>query len=329
MDKRARVKNAMDKKPVDHVPVGFWIHFFDKGTVGEPNIQAHREYYSAVDFDFVKVMNDGYFGFPFAKKIERASQLYEIEPIGKDHAWVRALVERVKALVDAYAKDMCVIATVFNPFSTMKCGFADNLPDCDKYIMRFVEEDAMAVKHGLDVVAQACCLLTELFVKEAGCDGIFYSVQNGEVTRFSEAEYRELVMPNEAYVLERINRFSDYNILHCCGFDGVQNHIGLWAEYPSKCVNWATAAENLSLANGRVRFGGRSVLGGFDTFFGDKIEDQRGILYRGTQEEVQDYARNLILGSGKLGLMLGGDCTVDSRIDKSRLQWVVDAARSI
>ena len=29
MDKRTRVFNAMDKKPVDHVPVGFWYHFDD------------------------------------------------------------------------------------------------------------------------------------------------------------------------------------------------------------------------------------------------------------------------------------------------------------
>ena len=27
MDKRTRVLNAMNKQPVDHVPVGMWYHF--------------------------------------------------------------------------------------------------------------------------------------------------------------------------------------------------------------------------------------------------------------------------------------------------------------
>ena len=35
MDKRTRVFNALDKKPVDHVPVGFWYHFAGEQAVGE------------------------------------------------------------------------------------------------------------------------------------------------------------------------------------------------------------------------------------------------------------------------------------------------------
>lgn len=30
MDKRTRVLNAMNKKEVDHVPVGFWFHLREK-----------------------------------------------------------------------------------------------------------------------------------------------------------------------------------------------------------------------------------------------------------------------------------------------------------
>ena len=35
MDKRTRVFAAMDKQPVDHVPVGFWYHFAGEQAVGE------------------------------------------------------------------------------------------------------------------------------------------------------------------------------------------------------------------------------------------------------------------------------------------------------
>ena len=53
------------------------------------------------------------------------------------------------------------------------------------------------------------------------------------------------------------------------------------------------------------------------------------MLYPGTKEELQDYTRNLILNYGKTGLMLGGDCTVDAKIDRERLRWVAEAARSL
>ena len=40
MDKRTRVFAAMDKQPVDHVPVGFWYHFAGEQAVGEGCVAA-------------------------------------------------------------------------------------------------------------------------------------------------------------------------------------------------------------------------------------------------------------------------------------------------
>lgn len=37
----------------------------------------------------------------------------------------------------------------------------------------------------------------------------------------------------------------------------------------------------------------------------------------------------MILNHGKIGLMLGGDCTIDAKLDWERIRWVVEAARSI
>ena len=41
MNKRERVLNAMNCKPVDHVPVGLWFHFKGEEAKGENCIQAH------------------------------------------------------------------------------------------------------------------------------------------------------------------------------------------------------------------------------------------------------------------------------------------------
>ena len=46
MNKRERVINAMNCRPVDRPPVGFWFHFpADKGK-GQPCIDAHLDYYN-------------------------------------------------------------------------------------------------------------------------------------------------------------------------------------------------------------------------------------------------------------------------------------------
>ena len=45
MDKRTRVLNAMNKKEVDHVPVGIWFHFSGEESEGDSCVQAHLNYY--------------------------------------------------------------------------------------------------------------------------------------------------------------------------------------------------------------------------------------------------------------------------------------------
>ena len=44
---------------------------------------------------------------------------------------------------------------------------------------------------------------------------------------------------------------------------------------------------------------------------------------------MRAFTRETILKYGKLGLMLGGDCTIASFIDYERLRWVVEAARQV
>ena len=179
----------------------------------------------------------------------------------------------------------------------------------------------------LDAIGQTNALLSELLIAEAGCDGIYYCVQSGEYDRFQPGEYEKTVRPSDLYVLEHANRFSENNILHMCGWAGARNRLELWKDYPAKVMNWAVFVEGMSLEEGRFFFGGKTVLGGFETHWDGKV--QQGVLYHGTKQELQDYTRNLILNYGKKGLMLGGDCTVDAKIDRERLRWVAEAARSL
>ncbi len=325
MDKRTRVLNALNKKPVDHVPVGFWHHFSGEEELGQANVDAQLKYYRETDLDFVKVMSDGYLVYPIEKdSLKTAEDLWKLRPLGPEHPYITEQLWRAKAMVDAIGQERCVFYNLFCPLTAIKFCMDDET------LMRFAKEETLAFMHLLDVVAQDQAYLGEKLITEAGCDGIYYCVQHAEKERFSMEEYRRIVAPGELYVLERINRFSDNNILHCCAFWGFSNQMELWQNYPAKCVNWATHVEMVGLNEGRHFFGNRCILGGFDTHWDfDDPSQTRGILYEGSKEQLQAHTRNLILETGKLGLMLGGDCTYSEMTDTTRIRWIVEAARSL
>ena len=324
MDKRTRVLNALNKKPVDHVPVGFWFHYADEEMCGETCVQAHLRYYRETDLDFLKIMSDGYFNYPIPETIQNADDWWTLEPLGKDHPFIREQVWRAKRLVDEIGGERCVFYNVFAPFSSLRFGYPD------EKVMEHLRENKLAVMHALDVIAQDNAALCQLLIEEAGCDGVYYCVQGGECDRLTVEEYREMIAPSDLYVLEHANRFSDNNILHCCGWAGSKNNLELWKDYPAKCVNWAVFVENLPLPDGRFFFGDKAVLGGFETLHLDETMTRyQGLLYTGTKEEIQDYTRELIRTFGKRGLMLGGDCTIGANLDHERVRWVIEAAREI
>lgn len=315
MNKRERVLAAMNLQPVDRPPVGFWFHFQAEQGVGEACVQAHLDYYNHIDVDMVKIMCDSYFDYPnpVAKAVKEPKDWYAMKPLGKDSPFIREQVERARAVKAGLKDDMVVIYNVFAPFSLIRFGVGDDL------VMDHLRREPEAIAYALDVIAEDCCTLSELLVTDAGIDGIYYCVQGGEKNRFTPEEYRRLITPTDKRVLEHANKFSDTNVLHCCGWAGIPNNLEIWQDYPAKAVNWACFVENMNLVEGMKFFGGRCVLGGFDN-------RPQGVLYSGTREEVEAETARLIQRAGKTGVILGADCTLPATVDVNRFSWVVEAA---
>lgn len=322
MDKRTRVFNAIDKKPVDHVPVGFWYHFDGDQAVGEGCVQAHVDYVRDCGLDMVKVMCDGYFEYPVPDTIREAADWWKLEPLGREHPFITGQLERARRIVEEAGGEMPVFYNVFAPFASIRFGGGE------ERVMEDIRRDKLAVMHALDVIAQDNALLAELLIREAGCDGVYYCVQAGEADRFTCEEYAEMIRPSDLYVLERANRFSTHNIMHCCSWSGTPNRMALWKDYPVACVNWGVYVEQMSLAEGRIFFGDKACLGGFESLHREGM-NHKGLLHNGTEEEIRAFTRETILTFGKRGLLLGADCTVNSAIEHERIRWVVEAARSI
>lgn len=314
MNKRQRVLAAMNNQPVDRPPVGFWFHFQKEDSLGQPCIDAHLRYYNNVSVDIAKLMCDGYFDYPnpVAKAAVQPENWYAMKPLGPDSNFIRGQVERAKAVKAGLTSDCVVLYNVFAPFSSLRFGTSDAL------IMRHLSENPDAVMFALDVAAQDNALLCEKLLTEAGVDGVYYCLQGGEKDRFTVEEYKRLIAPSDLKVIDRANKFSDMNVLHCCGWAGIPNNLENWRDYPAKAVNWACFIEDMNLAQGKEFFGGRCVLGGFDN-------RPTGLLLTADKAAIQEYARNLVKESGRTGIMLGADCTLPATVNVERIQWVVDA----
>lgn len=319
MDKRERVLACMNHLTVDRPPVGFWFHFSDEQKMGAACVQAHLDYYNHVDVDLAKIMCDGYFDYPnpLAQSMQKASDWYHLKPLGKNHPFLREQVDRAKAVKDGLKDDMCVFYNVFAPFSSIRYGTSDEL------VMAHLREDPQAVAYALGIIAEDNSTLCELLMTEAGCDGIYYCVQGGEKDRMTGETYRAYVTPSDKAVLSHANKFSPYNILHCCGWAGIPNRLENWQDYPAKVINWAVFIEEMDLVRGRAFFGGKTVLGGCDN-------RKTGVLYTGSKAEVQSFVRKLVSSFDQdTGYMIGADCTLPADIDKKRIQWVIEAVNSL
>lgn len=322
MNKKERVIAAFHNRPVDHVPGCFWRHYSPELERGEDIVEAHLKFYKDTDVDLLKISSDGYFGWPepTLKNLKDARELYAMTSIGKDSSFIREQVERAKAIVLRLHGECCTLYTLFCPLSIFRLQVG-----WDK-MMKCMREDPQAVMYACDVIANDEIELIRALIQEADVDGIFYSVQNAEVTRFTVDEYKKWVEPSDRKVLDFTNSISHMNVLHCCGWDADEahtyNHMESWKDYPSAVVSWAAFVDHKDVAEIREFFDGRPAWGGFDN-------RTCGLLYNGNEEDIKKETLRLIKMGTKTGYMLGPDCSLPNDIDPKRIRWIIEAARSV
>lgn len=331
MSKKQIVFDAFNNKKVERVPVGFWFHFvegeeFNQGLEREEivrkNIEGHRAFYEEFQPDFIKLMSDGFFQYPNDVLIKAGTtqELKQIKPLGKGHPWIEKQVQLVRALTEIFGDDVATFYNVFSPatfFKILLTNSGTNLTISD-----YFKEDKAALKYALDVISEDLANLAARVIEEGKADGIYLSVQNVQDSDFTAEVYFEIIAPSERYVLQGANKVSDNNILHICGYEGARNDLTIYKDYDAKAINWAVNVEQVSLLEGKKLFGDRAVIGGFDN-------TAKGLLYRGSKEEIEEFTEQLLQDAGTTGVILGADCTVPSDIELKRLEWVREKAAEL
>lgn len=330
---RETVLKALHNETVDQVPTSFWRHFADNEftnaatnpSVLTTNLTGHRSYYQAVDVDFAKTMLDGYFPYPFhgVKDPKDMSDLHNLRPIADDDPWLTgqvALANQQKEI----AGERPTFVTMFSPLFLLKWALIEHYKEplllADKRFADMYEADPQLILHVLKVLGDDQKKVARALMTASNIDGIYYSTQEIQDPRTQTSKFFEEVMePVDIDVQNTINAVSPLNILHICGFDGADNHLDWFVNYPLQVINWATETDGYTLAEGKKLFGDRPVMGGFDN-------STKGVLYRGNKQQIHDKVHALIAEAGKQGVLLGADCTVPRDIDYDHLRWAIEAA---
>lgn len=314
MDKRTRVLNAMDLKPVDRVPVSFYTHFLTPEKAKDNSVPAQVRWMKECDMDFLCVETDGYMEYPLEKSTGMISDWADLKNLRKDSVYFSGQLDRAARIVEQVG-DGCVFFMLYAPFTVIKHTIGG-----ESKIMEYYRNHKDILLDAMKIIEEDTLSLSDMLMEKTGITGFFIALQNAEVNRFSEAEYDAFLKKWDLNLLNHVNKLSDYNITHFCSWTGIPNNLGIWKDYPYKTVNWSVNIERkMNLAQGRQYLKkGTAVMGGFDN-------SANGILYKGNCQEIKEYTKCQLDLAGQTGTLLCADCSVQMDQDPKKIRYVVEA----
>ena len=331
MDRKELVRNVFHNQPTDKLLVAFWHHYLRDELVDglrhpeyiRENLAGARRFKEEFDPDFVKVMTDGLFFLPFDyDSIRTASDLRDLRPEKDLERYYEKSVEFAAAVREIYGDGVLIFYNVFSPTFQINHRMAQTHPAlrakaADPFPL-LIAEDAEAVGAAIERLADATEELIDRVIRSGLTDGMYFSVScyNRGV---APETYRRYIMPAEKRLIAAANRRAGDNILHICGWRGSRNDLSLFTDYDCSVINWAVHAEGVSLAEGKLMFGGKCVIGGFGN-------DRTDLLCAGTREEIQAYVEKIVSEAGKTGVIIGADCTTHLDTPDEHLHWVYEKA---
>ena len=252
MNKKERVIAAFKGQETDHVPVCMWKHVPKEYWADDDRFAEYQAAsFRSTDVDFMKLSGDKYFGWPapVLEHIGKAEELFHLEPLGANHPQIRVQIERTRKVVEKLNGECVALYLVFVPLSCLRLQVGYPM------MMKLIRENPEAMKYACSVIAEDQKLLVKGLIEEAGVDGIFYSVQNGEVNRFTAEEYRDWVTPSDKAVLDYANTLSSMNAIHFCAWEEIPNRLSVWEDYKAPVISWSRQMDIMDIQEAKKHFG--------------------------------------------------------------------------
>lgn len=332
MDKRQLLEKTMNNEDVDYVPTGFWHHFvvgedqfrgLDDPSILDRVYEGHKEYYNKVQPSIMKIMSEGFFGYPpiMNNPLETERDLLNIHSLGPDHPWITEQIKHVKRISELFKDKVYTFYNIFAPLQVIriKLDFFDQ--EYSKFVHLAETYPKAFQQAGFEIQKDTIDLINGLFDVGA-IDGIYYCVQNIQSPMYTKQVYKDMIEPTELPALEAANLRGKTNILHICGYGRYKNNLSYYLKYKARIYNWATFTEGISIQEGKKILNANCVLGGFDNNPGTLID-------KGSRAEIDSFIKKLLAENDGNGYIIGADCSIPNDIDDDRVGYICKAVRDI
>lgn len=307
MDKRERLAATFAAELVDRPPVALWRHFPGHDLDPVQLAAATAEFQRAYDFDFVKVTPAGGYSAEMfggvlaadpanpegarrhlARVINDWPDWRKLQPLRADNPVIRRERSAVQRLRQQLGWDAPVVQTIFTPLSV-----ASRL--AGRRWLDDLREHPEVVLPALEVIADSVvCFAQEALA--GGADAFFLADQVATSRHLTPTEHRQLAVPGDLALIDRLAGRAEFIILHAHGDDIYFDDL---AAYPVQAINWHDRRTPPSLAEAQHRFRG-AVAGGVDDH----------LLRDSDPVSVQLQAHAALAATGARGLILATGCVL-------------------
>lgn len=314
MNKRQRMENILNGRPVDRAPAAFWLHFPQEEKFGEASVDAHLRLAEEMDTDLIKIMNENVF-WDGATRIDRLDDIRYFRPYSRKDKIFQDQMELIKRIAERNQGDVPLVSTVHGLIASTfhEIGRPKLYSPLGYMFPLFCRERPEEMKNVFRMISESLIELVDCSM-EAGADGIFYAILGAERYFFEDEEFNEFVKPYEQAVYDHIREVTPLNILHVC-----KSNIALerYSSLNPAIVNWAVLDNHMPLREGREKFFPNSVmLGGFS--------NHGGALLNGTIEEITAQTQAMCKEMEGIPYIVGADCSLPTTIRRERIRTVVN-----
>ncbi|SDE78672.1 uroporphyrinogen decarboxylase family protein [Ruegeria marina] len=291
MNRQDRFRAAVAGEPLDWVPRTCWAHYMTETLGGAEHARRHIVYQDEYDWDILKVVND--FHYPFPENVETIRGPADMERFRRADMSEYLFAEELdclRILRAHYGPDLPIVFTTFDPWRQIvrRAGMA-SIP-----VLKAHREETLRM---LRAVGDSMCTFMGA-LRDAGCDGIFFSVnsgnQPGSPLYADDETYATFMRDFEIEMLEAMEGMVRFIHVH-----GAPVSLERFTDYPVDVFSvsdWLKG--NPTLAELRDATG-KAVIGGIDE---SRIADM-------TPDELRAQIADT-LASHDRGLILSPGCTI-------------------
>lgn len=314
MNKKERLFNAIDGKPIDRHPYVFWKHLPPDRIYGDGFVEEHLRFCRETGVDMIKIMIDGFRNLDGHLKVERPSDWRHIKLPQKNSSFVQTQLELLKRIEEA-ADEIPIYYHTFNPLGFLRWNWGNELVTSHL-------ENHEARADILYALAEMTKFLEEylaLFLTRSPACAVSITVVGAEQDSISDEMHRNVIAPSDLRVIEAANGYSDYNMLHPCCLGKHPNRIMLWRDYPAAVMTVNCFEDAITIPKAQDCFPKvRAFLGGFDV-------RPSSLLASGTREAIAGRVAEICRESENSRWILGAANTVLEEVPNEHIRWVGEA----